>query len=68
MTVKQVSDIIFQRQHVRVWSVSAKQLFKGVNEQIPETLNNLNVRFISSDLINDLDNNTYSVVTTIFVD
>ena len=68
MTVKQISDIIFQKQRVCVWSVSAKRLFEGVNGQMPETLNNLNVRFISSDLKNDLDNDSYNVVTTIYVD
>lgn len=68
MTVQQVSDIIFQRQRVRVWSIRNKKLFEGVNEKVPETLNNLNVKFISSDLVTDYDNNAYIVVTTIYVD
>lgn len=69
MTVKQISNIIVNKQSVRVWSVSdRKALYEGANELMPLALNDLNVRFISSDLANDFTNNTYSVVTTIFVD
>lgn len=69
MTVKQISDIIIHNQRVCVWNVSTrKRLFDGINENMPEELNDIKVRFVSSELNPDIETRTYSVVTTIFVD
>ena len=71
MTVKQISDLIFYKQSVNVFSASEhKSLYKGVNEHLPEALKGLNVNHIGSGLYSDFDSATdaYIVSITIFVD
>ena len=68
MTVKEVSSIILHNQHVCVWNTAQRvALFEGINEDIPESLYDLPVKFINSSHEKDTRSNIYYDEITIFI-